>query len=77
MPLHKSSSDKAFKANVAELINAGHEQDQAIAIAYKIQRDATGGAPSHETVTERDQRVTKAALLARRAANLLKADRAK
>lgn len=35
MPLEKGSSDEVFSRNIAELVKAGHKQDQAIAIAYK------------------------------------------
>ena len=38
MPLNKSTSEEAFKSNVAELIRAGHDPKQAEAIAYKIKR---------------------------------------
>lgn len=46
MPLEKSSSDQAFRNNVAEMINAGHPQNQALAAAYRIKREkrAKGGA---------------------------------
>ncbi len=40
MPLKKSTSDKVVSVNIKELIDAGHSQDQAVAIAKKIQREA-------------------------------------
>lgn len=40
MPLIKGPSDKAFKANVAAEIRSGRPKDQALAIAYRVQRDA-------------------------------------
>ena len=40
MPLKKSKSDKAFKSNVKAEIKAGKPQDQAVAIAYQMKRDA-------------------------------------
>lgn len=44
MPLNKSCSKDAFKQNVAELVKAGHTQDQAVAIAAKTLREACGEA---------------------------------
>ena len=38
MPLMKGSSQKAISANVKELIRAGHERRQAIAIALRLAR---------------------------------------
>lgn len=45
MPLIKSKSDAAFKSNVAEMVKAGHPQDQALAAAYRVKREkrADGG----------------------------------
>lgn len=40
MPLVKSKSDKAFSKNVKTEMKAGKKQDQAVAIAYQIKRDA-------------------------------------
>ncbi len=40
MPLIKSKSPKAFKANVKAEIGAGKPQKQAVAIAYDVQRRA-------------------------------------
>lgn len=34
MPLQKGSSDETVSHNIGELINAGHDPDQATAIAY-------------------------------------------
>jgi len=50
MPLTKSVSKQAFSDNVAAERNAGKKRDQALAIAYRIQREAkqhmaSGGAP--------------------------------
>ena len=46
MPLNKSTSEEAFKSNVAELIKAGHDPKQAEAIAYKIKRGEDCGMDS-------------------------------
>lgn len=35
MPLEPGSSQKTISHNIAELVNAGHPQKQAIAIAYR------------------------------------------
>ncbi len=40
MPLKKSSSKKAFSANVRAEVKAGRPQKQAVAIAYSVQREA-------------------------------------
>lgn len=40
MPLKKSSSDAAFKGNLKAELAAGKPKDQALAIAYRVQRDA-------------------------------------
>lgn len=40
MPLTKSTSKQAFKANVKKEIAAGRPQKQAVAIAYSVQRQA-------------------------------------
>lgn len=40
MPLIKSSSKRAFKENVREMINSGHPVKQAVAAAYSTQRKA-------------------------------------
>jgi len=36
MPLKKSASKKAIKANIATEIQAGKKPDQAVAIAYSV-----------------------------------------
>ena len=43
MPLNKSTSEAAFKSNVAEMIRAGHPRDQALAAAYRVQRGHAAG----------------------------------
>jgi hypothetical protein len=40
MPLKHSKSKEAFKSNVKAEVKAGKPQDQAVAIAYQIKRDA-------------------------------------
>ena len=40
MPLKKSASDKTRSANIAELVSSGKPRDQAVAIAYDVQRQA-------------------------------------
>jgi hypothetical protein len=40
MPLKKSTSPKAFKANIKAEIRAGKPQKQAVAIAYSEKRAA-------------------------------------
>ena len=40
MPLKKSTSRKAFSANVKAEIAAGKPQKQAVAIAYSVKRKA-------------------------------------
>ena len=40
MPLIKSSSKKAFEHNVKAELNAGKSKQQALAIAYSVQRKA-------------------------------------
>ena len=42
MPLVKSASPKAFRANVKTEMAAGKPQKQAVAIAYSTQRAAAG-----------------------------------
>lgn len=54
MPLIKSASDEARSQNIAEMVNAGHPQDQAVAASYANQREAQRHthvqreAPKHE-----------------------------
>lgn len=40
MPLKHSKSEKAFKSNVKAEVKAGKPQNQAVAIAYSVKRDA-------------------------------------
>lgn len=40
MPLKKSKSKAAFKANIKAEIKAGKPQKQAVAIAYSVKRKA-------------------------------------
>lgn len=40
MPLKKSSSKKALKENIKKEIDRGKKPDQAVAIAYSVQREA-------------------------------------
>jgi hypothetical protein len=40
MPLKKSTSPKAFKANIKAEVNAGKPVKQAVAIAYSTKRQA-------------------------------------
>jgi len=42
MPLIKSSSRKAFVANLKRLLREGYPRRQALAIAYDVQRSAAG-----------------------------------
>jgi len=39
MPLKRGSSQETISANIRELVNAGHPQNQAVAIAEKMARD--------------------------------------
>jgi hypothetical protein len=42
MPLKKSASPTAFKANVKAEVKAGKPVKQAVAIAYSVKRKASG-----------------------------------
>lgn len=42
MPLIKSKSKEAFNKNVKAEMRAGKPKDQALAIAYSVQRKAKG-----------------------------------
>lgn len=42
MPLKKSTSKPAFKANVRKEVKAGKPVKQAVAIAYSVKRKAAG-----------------------------------
>lgn len=44
MPLLKGTSNAIRSQNIAEMIKAGHPEDQAVAAAYRQQR-ATGKMP--------------------------------
>ena len=45
MPLKKSTSPKAFKANVKAEVKAGKPVKQAVAIAYSVKREASKQTP--------------------------------
>jgi hypothetical protein len=45
MPLVKSSSPKAFRANVKAEVASGKPVKQAVAIAYSVKRQATKPTP--------------------------------
>ena len=45
MPLKKSSSKKAFKSNVSEMVKSGHPVKQAVAAAYATKRKAASKRP--------------------------------
>ena len=45
MPLVKSASKNAFRANVKAEINSGKPVKQAVAIAYSVKREAQKPAP--------------------------------
>lgn len=40
MPLVKSASKQARETNIREMIDAGHDPKQAVAAAYRNQRDS-------------------------------------
>jgi len=40
MPLKHGSSSQTFKMNVHEMVQAGHPVKQALAAAYKMQRES-------------------------------------
>lgn len=46
MPLKKSTSKKAFSANVKAELAAGRPQKQAVAIAYATKRNAAKPKPT-------------------------------
>ena len=46
MPLVKSSSKNAFRANVKAEVAAGKPVKQAVAIAYSVKREAQKSSPS-------------------------------
>lgn len=39
MPLDKSGTKEARSKNIAELIHSGRPRDQAVAIAYSVERE--------------------------------------
>jgi len=45
MPLKKSTSSKAFNANVKAEVKAGKPVKQAVAIAYSVKREAAKPTP--------------------------------
>jgi len=45
MPLVKSKSPEAFRANVKAEISSGKKPAQAVAIAYSVKREAAKPAP--------------------------------
>lgn len=49
MPLIKSATPMAFKANVRREISAGRPAKQAVAIAFSVKR-RSGGKRAHEYV---------------------------
>ena len=55
MPLIKSSSDEAFKKNVAEMVHSGHPQNQAVAAAYETKREAENKSRHEDRSKEREQ----------------------
>ena len=52
MPLIKSTSEKAFSANVKAEMDAGKPQKQAVAIAYSVKRKAARKSYSSDAVAE-------------------------
>ena len=64
MPLRKSATKKAFSENIRTEMAAGKPQDQAVAIAYSVKREAQGrrasvkGRPANKT-TKMPKRKTK------------------
>jgi hypothetical protein len=59
MPLTKSKSEKAFKANIKAEIAAGKPQKQAVAIAYDVQRRAkkSEGGGLYANIHAKQQRI--------------------
>lgn len=49
MPLVKSASKAAFRKNVAAEVRSGKKPDQAVAIAYSVQRKAASKSASKST----------------------------
>lgn len=48
MPLKHGKSQKILSENIAELVRAGHPQDQAAAIAYKEARESGAHDEMHD-----------------------------
>lgn len=75
MPLIKKSSNKAFEANLEAEMDAGKPTDQALAIAYNVQRSAKkkgmyqGGVvadePADELMAEAPKSIAEAIRLSR------------
>lgn len=42
MPLKSGSSDETRSENIAEMIRSGRPRDQAVAAAYRKQRESSG-----------------------------------
>jgi hypothetical protein len=40
MPLKRGKSDKVRSSNIGEMVAAGHPVKQAVAAAYRVQREA-------------------------------------
>lgn len=40
MPLKRGTSNATRSENIREMVNAGHPQDQAVAAAYREQRES-------------------------------------
>jgi len=47
MPLHKGRSDAVRSENIREMVRAGHPQNQAVAAAYREQRQSKRKKRTH------------------------------